>query len=194
MKRYLLSTVVLCLTFSLGFLVSNQLLSKKNDKTSLQVKNSADNEWLIAQEHFDAWVLDIAQTNIPGYKFNSEMSNTGFSARAMNKELSFGKREILTTTGEIDFGKDTSTEKTLVYENKSKFFTVSFMINSTDIGQDFQGSDWLYSEKEVFSVPLIVTYKNLIILTTLQDQENYVNYEEAIELSQLIVKKIKEKE
>ncbi|MFL2106006.1 hypothetical protein [Desemzia sp. FAM 23991] len=116
------------------------------------------------------------------------MSNLGDSVTVIDKELSFNKREFLTSDGELS---DKSTQKTITYVNGTKYFTISFMRNEENITNDFQGSDWLYfSQDDVYCVPLIMTYKNIIILTTLQDTAVPVDYREAIDLSILIVEKL----
>ncbi|MGE7367106.1 hypothetical protein ACQKKE_10845, partial [Desemzia incerta] len=62
-----------------------------------------------------------------------------------------------------------------------------------NITNDFQGSDWLYfSQDNVYCVPFVMTYKNMIILTTLQDTASPVDYGEAIDLSILIVEKLEQ--
>lgn len=164
----------------------NSVAIKPVTKTEPQEKVT-----LITQAGFDDWVRKISKTLIPDYQLDLDLSNLGNSARAMNKELSFDKREILTSDGNISVGVDMSTEKTITYVSGTKYFTVSFMRNENNITDDFQGSDWLYSTQEnVYCVPLIMTYKNMIILMTLQDTTTPVDYVEAIELSKLIVGKL----
>ena len=154
-------------------------------------KDSQEKVTLITQAGFDDWVLEISKTSIPDYQLDIDLSNLGNSVRAMNKELSFNKREILTSDGNISAGVDTSTEKTITYTNGTKYFTVSFMRNENNITDDFQGSDWLYfTQENVYCVPLLMTYKNMIILTTLQDTATPVDYAEAIDLSTLIVENL----
>lgn len=197
-KKYFIIIFSLCLCFIAGIGVSYLLFKSDAEMTINPDKNNSvykssiqEQDNLIKQEDFDSWVRDISNTEITGYEFKSNLSNFGLSARAMNKELSFNKREILTSTGEIDFGVDSSTEKTIAYISGTKTFTVAFMRNEKNINDDFQGSDWLYTTQDnVYCVPLIMTYKNMIILTTLQDTDNYVDYFEAIELSKLIIKGI----
>lgn len=69
------------------------------------------------------------------------MSNLGNSVTAIDKELSFNKREFLTSDGELSSGSDKATEKTITYVNGTKYFTISFMRNEENITNDFQGSD-----------------------------------------------------
>ncbi|MFL2099842.1 hypothetical protein [Desemzia sp. FAM 24101] len=169
------------------------------DKVSVSESNSADTDivantasqekvTLITEPGFDAWVRQISKIQIPDYQLDPDLSNLGDSVTVIDKELSFNKREFLTSDGELS---DKSTQKTITYVNGTKYFTISFMRNEENITNDFQGSDWLYfSQDDVYCVPLIMTYKNIIILTTLQDTAVPVDYREAIDLSILIVEKL----
>lgn len=157
---------------------------------STKQTESTQSEGIIMQEDFNKWVLNISQIHIPNYEFESDLSNYGFSASAIDKELSFNKREVLTTSGKIEFEMDLATEKTIAFSNGTKIFSVAFMINDKNIGSNFQGSDWLYSTQSVYAIPLIMTYKNIIILTTLQDTKDYVDFVEAINLSKIIIENL----
>lgn len=193
-KKYLVIFSLVLFGFVVGTFFnigSNKEKSVTENKDKVEnLENDKDTEVhqeIVNQESFDQWASIFKEMDLMDYEFSSELSNFGASARAMNKELSFNKREILTTTGKIDLAKENSTEKTFSYVNGSKIFTVAVMINDQYIGNDFQGSDWLYAEKEVYAVPLVMTYENIIILTTLQDTVNNVDYFEAIDLSKQII-------
>ena len=165
----------------------------KSDSTSseiITISVSQEKVTLITEPGFDTWVRQVSKIQLPDYQLSPELSNLGNSVTVIDKELSFNKREFLTSDGELS-GK--STQKNITYVNGTKHFTVSFMRNEENITNDFQGSDWLYiSQDDVYCVPLIMTYKNMIILTTLQDTASPVDYGEAIDLSILIVEKLEQ--
>jgi hypothetical protein len=198
-KRNFVTFLLVLIGFAAGFFFSNikdqnidlGIESNTNIEgldTNKEIEGQQEiNQPIVDQKDFDQWASMFEEMDLVGYEFSPELSNFGASARAMNKELSFNKREILTTTGKIDLVKENSTEKTFSYVNGSKIFTVAVMINNQYIGNDFQGSDWLYAEKEVYAVPLVMTYENIIVLTTLQDTVNNVDYFEAIDLSKQII-------
>lgn len=198
----------LILSFVLGMgtniVLGNQKTTRTIDCeeiTSSQIPNihpsqsldaSPSNGAVITQEAFGSWVQNMTNINLPNYEFVPSLSHFGLSANAINKELSFNQRELLTQSGHATIGEDTATEKNVVFSNGTKVFTVAFMINDSIIGNDFQGSDWLYSEQDVYAVPLVMSYKNIIILTTLQDTTAYVDYVEAIQLSTAVIEYLSE--
>lgn len=187
------------------FLMSFDILKNpeqhEEDKVSVSKSDSTNSEiitdpvsqekvTLITEPGFDTWVRQVSKIQLPDYQLSPELSNLGNSVTVIDKELSFNKREFLTSDGELS-GK--STQKNITYVNGTKHFTVSFMRNEENITNDFQGSDWLFiSQDDVYCVPLIMTYKNMIILTTLQDTASPVDYGEAIDLSILIVEKLEQ--
>lgn len=200
---FVLGSILTYFLMSFDTLTSSEQQEKtEEDRISVSESNSTDTDivadtasqekvTLITELGFDAWVRQISKIQIPNYQLDPDLSNLGNSVRVMNKELSFNKREFLTSDDELSSGPDKSTEKTITYVNGTKYFTISFMRNEENITNDFQGSDWLYtSQDDVYCVPLIMTYKNMIILSTLQDTAVPVDYVEAIDLSILIVEKL----
>ena len=165
----------------------------KSDSTNSEIITdpvSQEKVTLITEPGFDIWVRQVSKIQLPDYQLDPDLSNLGNSVTAIYKELSFNKREFLTSDGELS-GK--STQKNITYVNGTKYFTISFMRNDENINNDFQGSDWLYfSQDNVYCVPLVMTYKNMIVLMTLQDTAAPVDYGEAIDLSILIVEKLEQ--
>lgn len=176
--------------------VEEKVSVSKLDSTSSEIITdsvSQEKVALITEPGFDTWVRQVSKIQLPDYQLDPNLSNLGNSVTAIDKELSFNKREFLTSDGELSSGSDKATEKTITYVNGTKYFTISFMRNEENITNDFQGSDWLYfSQDNVYCVPFVMTYKNMIVLTTLQDTASPVDYGEAIDLSILIVEKLEQ--
>lgn len=190
--------------FSLSFDTLKNPEQHEEDNVSVSKSDSTNSEnftdpvsqekvTLITEPGFDAWIRKVSKIQLPDYQLDPELSNLGNSVTVIDKKLSFNKREFLTSDGELSSGSDKATEKTLTYVNGTKYFTISFMRNEENITNDFQGSDWLYfSQDNVYCVPFVMTYKNMIVLTTLQDTASPVDYGEAIDLSILIVEKLEQ--
>ena len=174
-----------CVFFGTGWL-TNEKVSKLKENTT--VKNTTTKT--IKQEQFNEILERMALVDLENYLFNPEKSDYGMSVRAIDKELSFGKREILSLSGKVEMFTDISTEKAIRFYDGSKVFTVTMMINSTIITNDFQGGDWLYMTQDVYCVPYVMSYKNIIVMTTLQDTEDYVDYVEGINLTKRIVEEL----
>lgn len=127
--------------------------------------------------------------SFPGYQLNTNISFITPGVRAIEPELSFGKRQFLTVDGEMNTNNDTSTERVLYFDSGQKRFAVSMLYIDTDIGSDFLGSDWLAFTEENVSNSFLISFNNILILITLEGTET-LDFDEINELHSIIIEKL----
>lgn len=128
-------------------------------------------EPVISFDEYVALFEDLKTLSIPGFSLNEEISFLSNGVRVIEPYLSFGRRQFLTLDGEMDSSKDHSTERVLYFDSGSKRLALSLIYTKTNLENDFLGSDWLVFTEKNQSNSFLISFHNLLILTTFLDDE-----------------------
>ena len=197
-SKYLTKLLVLgiaVLFFGMGFWTRASLnantekteTTQPQDNFSKQEKTAAK----MTRKNYLAAIENLRTLTPANYKYDEENSYQRFEYNAADEVLAFGSRNLLTLTGEVTIKEDTATERVVRFADGTKIFSVALIWLDESIGNDFLGSDWLFGDLgHANCIPFLMSYKNILLLTTLQDTKP-VDAAEAYELSEVIVQLIK---
>lgn len=184
----IIAVVIMCIVF---FILGFSFEKSRQPKALTDIKQSQmQSEPLnISFDEYLRLFNEFQTLSFPEYHLNTDISFLSPSVRAIEPDLSFGKRQFLTVDGEMDFDDDTSTERVLYFDSNQKRFAISLIYTETNIGNDFLGSDWLAFTEENLSNSFLISFHNVLILTTLEGTQP-LDFNEINEIHSIIIEKL----
>ncbi|WP_215142231.1 hypothetical protein [Exiguobacterium qingdaonense] len=183
MKLKNILVVFLC-TFFIGGCSDNSITPKQNLKivettSSEQETTETQDRPVLNHRQFEN-LFNHMNSNLKIQNFKLKASTLGDDVTAIDKKLSFNKREWLTVDGTMDGTNLKSTQETLYFEDKDQTtqLSIHFAYTENYIGNDMvqyqinSGYNELNQKISNKSDLMIISYKNLIISV----QQNTVNY------------------
>lgn len=166
-KRYLFSLAIICVLLLL-FTINRKGHSYNNKTNNYSIKDN--NHKLTWDEYQLLFKYIVNNINIKGLELKA--STLGDNITAVDKELTFNKRQFLTIDGTFDNSSMKPTEEQIILEDDSqgKQFTISILYTDNYIDENligypsnvgFDNLNETLVKKATYS---ILTYKNLVIV------------------------------
>lgn len=182
--------LIIVLIFSILFLlVSCEKKERVTDQNSDEITETKNNDEtknnpIITYTEYQSLFEELVnKLEIPGYSL--ENSSLGDDIIRIDKDLSFGKREFLTTDGLFSGHDIESTQETMFFLNKNKerLLTITISYTKSFIGNDlvFYNSNEGYGLNEdlINNDLLTISYKNLLF-TILQTSNAQVTMDDTV--------------
>ncbi|EGD50640.1 hypothetical protein TheetDRAFT_2539 [Thermoanaerobacter ethanolicus JW 200] len=162
----ILIVVIIALTF-LYYKIHLGNINKIRDNLITNNETTDNLDILSYKDYKELFETMVKTFNIEGFKVKA--STIDGNVTAIEKELSFGKREFLTLNGDFN-SPNTDEQFTIENEKQNIQITVGIYYTKNYIGNDFVG--WIYNKGFAHlnknlaekNSTAVLTYKNLIVL------------------------------